>query len=88
MSTDTCLTWTVWLGYEPALLLLCCVWTFLTAELTIESKALEDVLREKEGKGFFLLLIGLLCVLTCVYFSVDKCQQCLLLDALVQFRLQ
>lgn len=44
------------------LYLLCCVWTFLTAELTNETRAVEDVLREKEGKKIYSAYRVYLCM--------------------------
>lgn len=52
-SSDAHLASTLCLGYGSSFSWFCCVWTFLTEELTNETKALEDVLREKEGKLFF-----------------------------------
>lgn len=41
---------------------------FLIEELTNETKALEDVLREKEGKNvfFFFSVHGVMCVCVCI----------------------
>lgn len=71
VSTDGHLAWTLWLGYGPALSLLCCLWTFLTEELANETKALEDVLREKEGNNSVYSAHGLI---VCVCNAVDTCE--------------
>ncbi len=63
----------LWLGYGHSLYWLCSVWTFLIEELTNEIKALEDVLREKEGKKIFFLSVFEMIVRVCVCVCAQYC---------------
>ena len=75
MSTDAHLAWTPWLGYA-----FLCLDIWLTEGLTNEADALEDVLREEEGKDFFGCLLGY-CTVCNIMADAWNCQPCQILDS-------